>query len=879
MNKRKQLRGADRGFKGLGSLGVLCQGRSLWRSAGALGIALWGLMIAGPARGAGNGGPEAFINRYCVNCHDSETQKGDRRLDDLPFAVGEDQAIAERWQEVLHQLQLGEMPPPKKTQPSDEERRAFLAWIEGQLARAQSAAQARGGRVVHRRLSRAEYRYTIQDVFGLSGDFDPTTAFPGDEEREGFRNNGAALRTSRHHLEQYVRAADAVLNYVYDLAEVSGRPKLEQWKDTAEQSRDLNEAFGLGVVRSEQAEGPAYIHLSHGLRNQELIYDSKLFLSRLGEVGVPHSGWYEVEVEATGANRHHPYGRDLMLGGMERLYGDLKGYYDESQPMRLGIGHQAEGLKGNGWRLVPPQIVYSTELPDTLYTTVRTRIWLDRGTVPYLSWIDGPPKGTRGNFISTKLHKYDSSVPKIEKHVWENLALRAERDKLYRHLYRGPEVRVRYWQVTGPYRDEQPNAARGLIFGEVDPGAKRVDRDVVESALRRVSARLFRREVNASEIEGYVEAVLRRLDGRTDFAGALRPVLKALLCSSEFLFLTEPIAESSGLTAMQRATRLSYFLTAGPPDEGLRKQANRGSLDASVIRTETDRLLDSPRGERFLRLFTEQWLGLNALGSMAPDKEVFPQYHIDRLESAMKEETWRVVAELFRSNQPVTALMEADFTYLNAGLSRLYGLPEMRGEELRRVVLPAGFPRRGLLGHASVLTVTANGVETSPVKRGVWLLEKIFGTPPSPPPPDVPPIEPDIRGATTIRQQLEKHRSVQVCADCHAKIDPLGFALEGYDPIGRARSTYPNGASMDTRGEYRGRSMEGPADIRAFLVEHPDRLSRNLAHRLMTYALGRTLGFGDEPAMRRLEADWQRGGYRLRELVQLVAASELMGRP
>ena len=823
--------------------------------------------------------PDAFLSRYCLGCHGSNEQKGDRRFDNLPTTVGIDVAIGERWQEVLHQLQLGEMPPSDEQQPTDDERRAMVAWIEAQVTQAQTIAQDRGGQVVHRRLNRAEYVNTIKDLFGFDGDFDPTTSFPGDEELEGFRNIGSALRTSRHHLEQYLTAADEVLEQAYDLADVDGTPKVQEWKDSADDRRGLNDAFGLGVISEEKANGPAYIHLSHGLRNQQLIFDSKLFLSNLGDTGVPHSGWYDVEVEATAANRHHPYGKDLMLGGMSAYYKDLKAYYDESQPMQLGIGRQGEGVKGNGWRLIPPNIVHANELPDDRYVTVRAPVWLDRGTVPYLAWIDGPPKGTRSQFISTKLYKYDSSVPKIEKHIWGNLALRAERDKLYQHLYQGPEIRVRYWQVTGPMRDDKPHRSRSLLFENIKPDEKQIDDARLQAELQRLAIRLFRREVGSEDIAPYVSAVKNRLDGKTRYADAARPVFKAMLCSSEFLFLTEPQTDAKAITPMQLATRFSYFLTAGPPDDELRALAHKGLLDAATIRQETDRMLDSSRGDRFLRLFTEQWLGLNKLGTMPPAKETFPSYHIDRLEPAMKEETWRFIAELIRTNQPVTALVDTDFTYVNAGLARLYELPEVSGDRLQRVSLPDDSPRCGLLGHASVLTITANGVETSPVTRGVWLLEKLFGTPPSPPPPDVPPIEPDIRGATTIRQQLEKHRNVQACADCHAKIDPLGYALEAYDPIGHFRSAYPNGAAIDTTGEYRGQTISSPADIRTYLVDHPELLAHNLAHRLLTYALGRPLGFADQPALRRLQSDWKAKNYTLRELIHLIAISELMQQP
>jgi hypothetical protein len=335
----------------------------------------------------------------------------------------------------------------------------------------------------------------------------------------------------------------------------------------------------------------------------------------------------------------------------------------------------------------------------------------------------------------------------------------------------------------------------------------------------------------------------------------------------------------ASLSAHQLAARLSYFLAAGPPDESLRALVAEGALDPTAIRRETDRMLDSPRGDRFLRLFTAQWLGLNKLGAMPPSQETFPAYHIDRLETAMKEETWRFIAELIRTNQTVTSIVSADFTYLNAALARHYELTGVAGDEFRRVSLPPDWKRPGILGQASTLTVSANGVETSPVTRGVWLLEKVFGTPPKPPPPDVPPLEPDIRGAKTIRQQLEKHRSVQACADCHAKIDPLGYSLEAFDPIGKARQTYPNGLAIDSAGEYRGQPVNSPSDVRDYLLKHPDLLAHNIAHRLLTYALGRQLGFADQPQLRAILADWKAQGHGLRTLVHLVASSDLMRSP
>ena len=199
-------------------------------------------------------------------------------------------------------------------------------------------------------------------------------------------------------------------------------------------------------------------------------------------------------------------------------------------------------------------------------------------------------------------------------------------------------------------------------------------------------------------------------------------------------------------------------------------------------------MLKDKKAKAFIERFTDGWLRINTLGSMLPDEKAFESYYSQRLEHAMREETRRYFGNLLVGNGSILDLLDSDYTFLNGPLAKHYGFKGINGETFRRVSLPKNSHRGGLLGHASVLTVTANGVETSPVVRGVWILDNILGTPPSPPPPDVEPLEPDTRGATTIREQLKKHRNVQACADCHAKIDPLGFALEFYDPIGGYRN-------------------------------------------------------------------------------------------
>ncbi len=852
---------------------------SFWRKLLPLAVAVVAPMSPAAAAQPTPLKADAFLARYCVACHGGAMQKAGRRFDDLPLRAGADLRIAERWEQILHQIQLGQMPPAKMPQPSAQERQALTAWIENLLTDARQAAIPGNGRVVHRRLNRLEYLNTIRDLFGFrEGDFDPTTAFPADEEVDGLRNIGSALRVSRHHVEQYMSAADQVLAYAYDVAGVNGIPKPGSWADTPETLRSGLMAYGTGVVKAEKANGPAYIHLSHGIRNLEQNYDAKLFLDALPQ-GVPHSGWYDIEIEATAANRHHPYGKELMMPLTMRYYPDLKSFYDESQPMRLGVGRQ-KATRQSEWKRVAPNLVHAVDLPDERYETVRARVWLDQGAAPYLAFVNGPPKGTKPQFVSTKLDRFDPTVPKIDRKVWENLTLRAERDEHYYHLYKGPEIRIRRWQVTGPMAGTTKHAAQSLLFSSVAPDENKVSDAKLSAALAQLASTLFRRRTSAQDVAPYVVAVRQRLDGKTRYAEAARPVLKALLCAPEFLFHTERATAAGTLSGEEFVNRLSYFLTGGPPDSTLRGLAVRGPLGGAALRAQTDRLLDSPNADRFFSMFAAQWLGLNQLGTMPPGQEEFPGYYIDRLEPAMREETWRFVAELMRSRRPVNDLVNADFAYVNEALNRrVYGWTGAKGDDVERVTLPGHVPRLGLLRQASVLTVTANGVETSPVKRGVWLLDKIFGTPPSPPPPDVPPLEPDIRGAATVRQLLAKHRANATCAECHQKIDPLGFALEGYDPMGRPRENYPSGAKIDTTGEYRGHGVASAVEVRDYLLAHPELLANNLATRLTTYALGRSLSLDDRAAVRQLVAVWRSKGYALRELVHLITSGEPFRRP
>ncbi|HND55624.1 MAG TPA: DUF1592 domain-containing protein, partial [Pirellulaceae bacterium] len=331
---------------------------------------------------------------------------------------------------------------------------------------------------------------------------------------------------------------------------------------------------------------------------------------------------------------------------------------------------------------------------------------------------------------------------------------------------------------------------------EADPLTPSSDkpREDAERLIRSFLPRAFRRPVSDEEAARFVKATLAKLDQGHSFYDAMQYGYQLILSSPGFLFLLDPSDVAGGnprqLDNHALASRLSYFLWSTGPDAELTTLADKGELTRpDILRRQVDRLLDSPRARRFTKHFTGQWLDLRKIDFTIPDPVLYSDFDPLLLWS-MPRETELFFEEILKHDLSLLNFVDSDWSMLNERLAVLYGVPGVRGAELKKTPLPPDCRRGGVMTHASVLKVTADGTRTSPVLRGVWVLDRILGQPPSPPPPDVPPIEPDIRGATTIRQQLDKHRDVPACATCHNHIDPPGFALETFDPIGNYREFY-----------------------------------------------------------------------------------------
>ncbi|MGE3808884.1 MAG: DUF1592 domain-containing protein [Gemmataceae bacterium] len=468
--------------------------------------------------------------------------------------------------------------------------------------------------------------------------------------------------------------------------------------------------------------------------------------------------------------------------------------------------------------------------------------------------------------------------------------------------FEGPGLLIGDVEVEGPLEEYPPPSRRKLLQG-IDP-AKGTLKDA-ETILARVLPMAFRRRVNPEEVQPYVTLTRAALDAGRGFEDALRIGLKAVLCSPEFLYIEERGAAANRKTIddYALANRLSYLLWSSMPDEQLFELAAQSKLsDAGTLRKQTERMLRDPKAAAFVDNFAGQWLGLRDIDFTEPDQRLYPEYD-DLLRASMVQESKLYFREVLDNNLSLLEFVDSDWTMLNQRLAEHYEIKDVVGQEFRKVKLPADSVRGGVLTQASVLKITANGTNTSPVVRGVWVLEKIVGKPTPPPPPNVPALEPDIRGAVTIREQLDKHRSIASCAACHAKIDPPGFALEMFDVIGGYRDWYRSageGERVDRyiddiglrRVQYRkGRNVDGSgqlpdgqrfADVRAFkklLLRDADQIARCLTEKLLTYGTGRTLGFSDRAAVHDLVARARAEKFGFRSLLHEVIQSETFRQP
>ena len=794
-----------------------------------------------------------FFQTYCIECHGPKKQKGDFRVDELKISASA--ADAENWQLVLDNLHLGEMPPEDEKQPSAAEIEKITTWIQSELSRATAALKGAGGEVVLRRLNRAEYQNTIADLFDVHGDF--TSGFPEDMREHGFDNNGAALMLSAAQMQEYMKAAEFVLaraiapsarpetklttltlhdgnRRAIELARKNLESRLAKFDSLTPQEKANTRKMEEAVKANPESHGYRFPVLENGTLRPPKASDG------------PH-------LDAVMTVQQY-FSGEPAIGFPGRAAGWCKvkavafAMKNDGKPTRLKF---SVGRPGPG---VIPKVETVFTFTDDKPREVEASYYMEPGERVMFTMIDGAPHSQGRAMIDQP----------------------------------GPFIGIRSFSIEGPIYETWPPKGHRTLFGDIDPAQPTPEK--AAAIVAHLAPKLFRRPVDAAAVTKY-RALFEKFAQSMTPDEALRSMLAAMLVSPRFLYHEEPPGEPD---AFAIASRMSYFLWRSTPDDELMKAAADGSLlDAAKRRAQAQRMMADARTARFLKDFTGQWLRVREVGAMKANADLYPEYDAE-LEAAMRGETEHFIAEMFQRDLPLSQLIDSDWTMLNQRLAKHYGIAGVPGPDFRRVSLDKlKTVRGGLLTQASIHAVTSNGSTTSPVIRGTWLLEKFLGTPAPPPPPDVPPIEPDIRGATTINEQLSKHREVAACASCHRKIDPLGFALENFDVIGGWRESYR--ALKDGQGKRKtladGKPVH-PADewagvgrfssfqeFRELVKKREDLVVQNLTNQLATFALGRAPGFADRQPLKAIATKTREKKSGMKSLVLDLVSSPVFANP
>lgn len=808
---------------------------------------------AGAARAA-DADHTAFLKKFCSECHSGAKADAGLAVDELKLD-GAGSTSFSTWVRLFDRVRKNEMPPQDSPQPSAGERTEFLQQLGAKLHAASFQRQQSEGRVPVRRLNRNEYQNTLHDLLGITADL--KSLLPDDNTVAGFDNISAGLETSAVHLVRYQEAADRALAAALPIAEIKKETHRQTGREFFDSRPKPNQAGTRPFVRFE---------------GDTIVLCAQLY--KHGSVTA----------------------KPAPIDGRYRFRASVRAVHNDGKPLPVLIGRISSDR-------------FAHERLEHIYD------------------IQDAPADGRARII-----EIEADMPRGEQVYVEGLGLiffgtmkKERNDKPIDDSYAGPGLAVDWVELEGPLAagvgvkrlfDELPHVpdrylADALAGKKVDESWRKwpypgeyskypvtpISRDPQADAARLLKAflpRAFRRPVSEAAAQYYLDIAARKLAEGESFGNAMIAAYKAVLCSPSFLMLVE---KPGPLDDYALASRLSYFLWSSQPDDELLAVAARGELKKpETLRSQTERLLNDPKAERFVQNFTGQWLDLRKIHDMKPDA-MYVEYD-ERLAWSMPEETRAFFREVLRKDLPTSSFLHSDWLMLNERLAKHYGIPNVAGLDLRRVPLPADSHRGGVITQAGILKLTTNATYTSPVKRGAWILERILGLPPSPPPPNVAAIEPDIRGAVTIREQLDKHKSVKSCAACHVQIDPPGFALESFDVVGGWRDTYrtkegggtnkyvslvnypdkkvwlakPVEASGETAG---GEKFADIDDYKKILLRDPDQLTRNLAEKLLIYATGSTLQFADREEIERMVADVGAKRHGFRSLIHAVVGSRV----
>ena len=816
-----------------------------------------------------------FLRQYCHSCHGAKNQEGDYRFDNLETNLA-DLKTLEVWQGILDQLNRGEMPPKSSKQPSFKDTADFIEALTPALQNAYAARKSTGGRAVIRRLNKFELRNTLRDLFHINHpDFDPsvvsglydfngngitaqktiepTRSFQDDEEIDGFDNIGQQLVMSDFLLKMLIEATEETIEMA-----THNEPQKPFAAETFTAPICTKTLHGDTLGKYQRDKGDPYDEVFQRWDRYNRIGPDKYHR------GIRRPARYRITVELSA---HNP--QKGAWGNWTVREGHLihPGRKNSKEEFEVGLYlERHEHLRGERrHRIAKWKMPADAKKRKFSYET-----WIDDPWSAWIGWENGP--WIQHNAFHILLEQwYPDEYAKIDRK--QKGFKKQVAEALFNRGYLGPTLRVHSFRielVSSPW----PPKSHTALYGNGP-----VENANLIKLFQSFAERAYRRPVKPEELKRYLLLVTQLEAEGNSRQVAMQGAYTAMLCSPDFIYLKQPAGK---LDDYALASRLSYFLWSSMPDETLMNLARSGKLsDADELKRQVERMLADPKARAFTRHFPERWLKLHKLGRMEPDRKgPYGQYF--RVKDFLVPQVEIFFRDLLERNGPIRNLIDSDYTFMNNLLGEMIYKQKVVGENLRRVTITDG-RRGGILTMPAVMTVTANGVDTSPIVRGVYVLENFLGTPPSPPPPDIEPLSPDLRGLNTLKEQLASHRNQPACNRCHRKIDPMGMALESFDPIGRWRDHYPktdkksrSGPPIDTTAKLsNGREVKDLTEFKVMLLEREDQFARCLIEKMLTYATGRLLEAGDRGEVDRLVNKLRKNGNRLRDLVHLVVKSEI----
>jgi hypothetical protein len=817
-----------------------------------------------------------FTGKYCTGCHNSTAKTAGLDLTTLPFDLADTGNFAE-WVKVHDRVRAGEMPPKViKERPDPAAQDAFLQLLASSLIAAEQKATATQGRATERRLNAYEYENALRDLLHAPW-LQVKGLFPQDGEAYRFNKSSSALDVSHVHISRYMAAANYAIREVISVKAIQPPTATTRYYAREQKSviQKINNPRGQA---GDRAMYPIF-----GLKPQPEVFSRQEPMT----VGAADPEARENEAAAWVASNY--------VTGFTYKWDQFKAPVSGRYRIRF-----------KGYTLwVAPLPEPKSYLPDW------ERISAGRRNEPVNVY-------TRDGVLNRHVGSFDLT-PEPAVHdigdVWlvAGETLVPDASRLYRsrpNNYRNPlmtadgapAVAFNWMEVEGPLYDDRSFAGYRLLFGDlpVQPNLDVRSTEPLkdEERLMRAFLRHIYRQphVDSADVKRFVSLVEERRKAGLSFTQAMVAGYTAVLASPKFVYLKE---KPGRLDDYALATRLSLFLWNSLPDEALLSRAAKGELKRpGVVRAETDRMLADPKSRRFVDSFLDYWIDLRKMEDSTPSSALYNDYYLDEaLTEAATAESQLFLDDMLRHDLPASNVVDSNFTFLNERLAVHYGIPEVKGVAMRHVDLPPGSVRGGFMTQASVLKVTANGTTTSPVLRGKWIMERILGFE-IPPPPVVPAVDPDIRGAVTIRQQLDKHRSDASCATCHSKIDPSGFALESFDVMGGWRDRYrgvdENVPAIKGRGKNGqpfafhyalpvdssgvlpdGRRFANVRDLKQLLLTDKQLLATNMAKQLVIYATGSAIRFSDREQLEKIVQAAKSDSYGLRTIVHNVVESDL----